>query len=60
MGVFNQDKNHSKTIMALIPDERLDAICDGLDRITGDMESKQGAMILALDVPYYRGTMEMV
>ena len=60
IGFMKQNKNHSQTILALVPDERIESVMRGIEGITGDLDKKQGAMIIALDVPLYRGTMKMM
>lgn len=57
---FNADKNQSKTILALVPEDRTDEMLEGLDKITGGMEQKQGAMAFVVDITQYRGSMEMI
>ncbi|MCD4829780.1 MAG: PTS sugar transporter subunit IIA [Candidatus Cloacimonetes bacterium] len=60
IGFMKQNKNHSKTILALVPETRVDAVVEGIEGITGDLDKKQGAMIIALDVSLYKGTMKMM
>lgn len=60
IGFMNEDKNRSRTILALVPESRLSLLIQGIERITGDLDKKQGAMILALDVALAKGTMKMM
>ncbi len=60
IGFMNEDKNRSRTIMAIVPESRVEALVAGIERITGDLEKKQGAMILVLDVAFSKGTMKMM
>ncbi len=60
IGFMNEDKNRSRTIMALVPESRVEALVEGIERITGDLDKKQGAMILVLDVGFSKGTMKMM
>ena len=60
IGFMQERKNHSKTIIALVPEEREKRIVDGLESITGDMDTKQGAMVITLDVSFYKGSMRMM
>ncbi len=60
IGFMNEKKNHSKTIMALIPEDKEKDIVDGIERITGDLDKKEGAMILTTDISMYKGTMKMM
>lgn len=57
---MREDKNLSKTLLFLAPEDRVTAIVEGIEDITGDMQNKQGAMIMALDVSFYRGSMKML
>lgn len=60
IGFMNEDKNRSRTIMAMVPESRVNALVEGIERITGDLDKKQGAMILVLDVAFSKGTMKML
>ena len=60
IGFMKESKNRSKTILALIPEDRIDSIIQGIEDITGDLDKKQGAMIMTLDVSFYKGTMKMM
>ncbi len=54
----NKDMSH--TILALIPADEERMLVSGIESLTGDLDKKQGAMILTLDVSLYRGTMTML
>ncbi len=60
IGFMNESKHHSKTILALVPEEHVDDLVEGIEEITGDLDKKQGAFILVLDVAFYRGSMKMM
>lgn len=60
IGFMNESKNHSRTILAMVPENRLNAIITGIQDITGDLDKMQGAMIMALDVAFSKGTMQMM
>ena len=60
IGFMNESKHQSKTIMAMVPEEHVDDLIAGIEDITGDLDKKQGAMILVLDVAMYRGSMKML
>jgi len=60
IGFMREDKNQSRTIMALIPSDDQDKIVAGIEEITGDLDKKQGAMILIQDIGFYKGTMKML
>ncbi len=60
IGFMNERKNHSKTIMAMIPEERQQEIIEGIEQITGDLDKKEGAMIMLTDISFYKGTMRMM
>lgn len=57
---MREDKNLSKTIIALVPEDREEEIIRGIETITGDLDKKQGAMIITHDVSFYKGTMNMM
>lgn len=60
IGFMNESKRHSKTIFAMVPEEHVDDLIDGIEDITGDLDKKQGAVILVLDIAAYRGSMKML
>ncbi|MFP4113849.1 MAG: PTS sugar transporter subunit IIA [Spirochaetota bacterium] len=60
IGFMRQNKHQSKTLLALIPEEHVQDIINRIEEVTGDLDKKQGAMIMVLDVPYFKGTMQMM
>lgn len=60
IGFMNEQKNRSNTILATIPADREDEIIKGIEAITGDLDKKQGAMLMTLDIGTYKGTMKMM
>lgn len=60
LGFMRDDKNKSKTILCLIPEESEKNLVDGIESITGDLDKKEGAMIMSLDLSLYKGTMEIM
>ena len=50
IGFMNEKKNHSKTIMVLVPEDKEKDMVEGIERITGDLDKKEGAMILTTDI----------
>ncbi len=52
--------NHSKTILALVPEEKAEKMLSGIEEITGDLEEKQGAIVIYTDVSFYKGSMKTV
>lgn len=60
IGFMNESKRHSKTIFAMVPEEHVDDLMNGIEDITGDLDKKQGAVILVMDIAAYRGSMKML
>jgi nitrogen PTS system EIIA component len=60
IGFMKENKNRSKTLMTLIPEHKLDDIIEGIEEITGDLDKKQGAMIIVTDISFVKGTMKMM
>ncbi|MDA3950247.1 MAG: PTS sugar transporter subunit IIA [Spirochaeta sp.] len=60
IGFMNESKHKSKTILTMVPEEHVEDLMNGIEEITGDMDKKQGAMVLVLDVAAYRGSMNML
>lgn len=59
LGFMKEDRYSSTTIMALIPEETESTIIKGLEAITGNMDKKQGAMVITQDISFYKGSMKM-
>lgn len=57
---MRDDRNASHTIMTLIPARHEQVIVRGVEQITGDLTTRQGAMLMTLDVSLHRGTMSMI
>lgn len=57
---MNENRNRSKTIMAMVPESDVAHLVEGIEEITGNLDKKEGAMIFTLDVDFYKGTMEMM
>lgn len=49
----------SKTIMAVVPESELDSVINGVEEIMGDLDKHTGAMVMALDIPFVKGTLEV-
>jgi len=60
IGFMNERRNHSKTIMALIPADREQEIMEGIEQITGDLDKKDGAMVITLSASFHKGSMRMM
>lgn len=60
IGFMNEQKNRSNTLLATIPADREDEIIKGIEAITGDLDKKQGAMLMTLDIGHWKGTMKMM
>lgn len=59
LGFMKEDRYSSTTIMALVPEDIESHIVKGIEKITGNLDKKQGAMIIITDVSFYKGTMKM-
>lgn len=60
IGFMKENKNRSKTLMTLVPEHKIDDIIQGIEDITGDLDKKQGAMIIVTDISFFKGTMKMM
>lgn len=60
IGFMQERKNHSQTIVALIPADREQQIIEGIEAITGDMDTTQGAMVMTVEASFSKGTMRMM
>jgi len=50
----------SKTILAVVDSERVSPVVEGIEAIMGDLNKHTGAMVLALDIFYMKGTLEVI
>lgn len=60
IGFMQQSKHSSKTILCLVPESLVDEVIERIEEITGDLDKKQGAMVMVLDVSRFRGSMAMM
>ena len=60
IGFMNESKNASKTILAVVPERHVRRIVERIEEITGDLEKREGAIVLALDVSFAKGSMKMM
>ncbi|MCK4924915.1 MAG: PTS sugar transporter subunit IIA [Spirochaetes bacterium] len=50
----------SKTILAVVDRETVSRVIEGIETIMGDLNKHTGAMVLALDIFYMKGTLEVI
>ncbi len=60
IGFMNESKNASQTVMALAPERHVQGIIDRIEDITGDLDKREGAAVVVLDVTFAKGTMKMM
>ncbi len=60
IGFMRAQTHQSKTILALVPEDLIPTVLAGVEEITGDLDKRQGAVIMVLDVSFYRGSMAMM
>ncbi|MFC1529042.1 PTS sugar transporter subunit IIA [Candidatus Latescibacterota bacterium] len=49
----------SKTIMTLVHESEISGLVEGIEEIIGDLDKHSGAMVMALDVSFMKGTLEI-
>ena len=57
---MREDRTSSRTVMTMIPAEAEGHYVNGIEKIVGDLDKTQGAMIMTLDVSFSKGTMNML
>ncbi len=57
---MKKDAYLSHTVLALIPSEEEQDIISGIEAVTGDIDTKQGAFVMTLDLAFYKGSMSML
>ena len=60
LGFMHEDHSTAHTIMTVVDAACEQAIIDGIESITGDLETKQGAMLISLEATLCKGTMRMI
>ncbi|AHC13544.1 PTS sugar transporter subunit IIA [Salinispira pacifica] len=60
IGFMQEKKNHSKTILAMVPEDMEAELVQSIEDLLGDLDKKQGAMLFSLDVSMYKGSMKML
>ncbi|MDC7219005.1 MAG: PTS sugar transporter subunit IIA [Spirochaetales bacterium] len=60
LGFMNDRTNRSKTIQVLIPKSKVDAVVEGIESLTGDLDKKQGAALFVTPVLLWKGSMKMM
>lgn len=60
LGFMREDRNQSKTILFVVPEDREKRIIAGIESITGNLDKKEGAMIITTEISLMRGTMELM
>ncbi|TVR30604.1 MAG: hypothetical protein EA404_12320 [Spirochaetaceae bacterium] len=60
IGFMQERKNFAKTILALVPERHVHKIVESIESVTGDLDTREGAAIVVLDISLYKGTMKMM
>ncbi len=60
IGFMNESKNASKTILAVVPERHVSRIAHRIEEVTGDLDKREGAIVLALDLSFAKGSMKMM
>jgi len=60
IGFLNNAKHNSKTIVALVPDHKVDLIIRGIEQLTGNLDNQEGAMIMTLNIDHFKSSMKMI
>ena len=60
LGFMRTDRHAAKVIMTVIDAGIEQALLRGIEQITGDLNKKQGAMFLSLDISFAKGTLTMI
>ena len=60
IGFMNESKNASKTVLAVVPERHVARIVERIEEVTGDLDKREGAIVLALDLSFAKGSMKMM
>ncbi len=58
LNFLGERTDERKTIMAIIPESEVNKITLSIEELMGDLDKHTGAMVMALDIPYIKGTLE--
>ena len=57
LNFLGERSDSSKTFMALLPESTIKDIIISIEEVMGDLDKHTGALIMALDVAFYKGTL---
>lgn len=60
LGFMQTDRHSAKIVMTVIDAGIEQALLRGIEQITGDLDKKQGAMFLSMDIAFSKGTLTMI
>lgn len=60
IGFMQSRKEHSQTLVALIPADRESRIVEKVESLTGDLDENQGAFIVTMAASFHKGSMRML
>ncbi|MCK5147965.1 PTS sugar transporter subunit IIA [bacterium] len=55
---LGEHSDTSKTIITVIPEKEIAALTSGIEELTGNLDNHTGAMIMAVDLFYFKGSLE--
>ncbi len=59
LNFLGEQSEVARTIMVTLPEERLTALVEGVEEITGDLDRHTGGSIMVLDLDFCRGSLEL-
>jgi len=57
LNFLGERTDNRKTIMAVLPASEIVEITQNIEEVMGDLDKHSGALIMALDIPYIKGTL---
>lgn len=60
MDFLGERSDVGKTIMAVVPEEEVRSIIEEIEEITGNLDTHTGAMVIALDLYFKKGSLEII
>jgi len=58
LNFLGERSDNRKTIIALLPESEIKDITNAIEEVMGDLNKHTGALIMALDVSFFKGTLE--
>ncbi len=60
LGFMRDDMQSGQVVMTLIDAELESSLVQGIEDVTGDLDKRQGTIVICVDVSFHKGTLKMI